>query len=195
MSLVIGDLSISLDGYATAPGADLEHGLGVGGEPIHAWALHPTDVDAEILRSATRATGAVIMGRNLFDFIDGPNGWSDNLGYGAGEAGRSHFVVVTSAPPQQVRLELDFQFVTGGLAAAVERAKAVAEGKNVVVMGGASVVRGCLDAGLLDRLVIHLSPVITGGGISLFDGAARRELKQIDVVVSERATHLTYAVS
>ena len=39
MSKVIVDISMSLDGYVTAPGVDLEHGLGIGGEAIHAWVL------------------------------------------------------------------------------------------------------------------------------------------------------------
>jgi len=39
MSKVIADISMSLDGYVTAPGAGLEHGLGIGGEPIRAWVL------------------------------------------------------------------------------------------------------------------------------------------------------------
>ena len=39
MTKVIADISMSLDGYVTAPGVDLEHGLGIGGEAIHAWVL------------------------------------------------------------------------------------------------------------------------------------------------------------
>jgi hypothetical protein len=39
MSKVIADISMSLDGYVTARGAGPEHGLGVGGEAIHAWVL------------------------------------------------------------------------------------------------------------------------------------------------------------
>jgi hypothetical protein len=45
------------------------------------------EVDAEILRATTDATGAVVMGRRLFDFVDGPHGRSDEMGYGAGLAG------------------------------------------------------------------------------------------------------------
>jgi hypothetical protein len=39
MSKVIADISMSLDGYVTARGVDQEHGLGIGGEAIHAWML------------------------------------------------------------------------------------------------------------------------------------------------------------
>lgn len=34
MSKGIADISMSLDGYVTAPGVDQEHGLGIGGERI-----------------------------------------------------------------------------------------------------------------------------------------------------------------
>jgi dihydrofolate reductase len=81
---VVVDISMSLDGYVTAAGADLEHGLGVGGEALHAWAIgEKTPRDTELLEASVAATGAVIMGRRTFDFVDGPNGWGDDMGYGA----------------------------------------------------------------------------------------------------------------
>ena len=87
MPKVVADISVSLDGYVTGPGAGPEQGLGAGGEPIHAWVM-ATDspVDAEVLRSSLDNTGAVVMGRRLFDVIDGPHGWNDEeMGYGAGK--------------------------------------------------------------------------------------------------------------
>jgi hypothetical protein len=52
------------------------------------------------------------MGRRLFDIIDAPTGWRDEMGYGARHAATPAFFVVTHAPPEAVRLELDFTFVT-----------------------------------------------------------------------------------
>ena len=101
MSLVIADISMSLDGFVTGPNAGLEHGLGIGGEPLHTWAMEPVEVDAEVLRGATEMSGAVIMGRNLFDIIDAPDGWNDEMGYGANLAATPPFVVVTHAPPRR----------------------------------------------------------------------------------------------
>jgi dihydrofolate reductase len=49
-----------------------------------------------------------------------------------------------------------FTFVTGGPAAALERARRAADGRNVVVSGGGSTARQYLAAGLLDELDIHL---------------------------------------
>lgn len=104
------------------------------------------------------------MGRNLFDVIDGPGGWSDAVGYGADQVGRPPFFVVTSTLPDSVRLDLDFTFITEGIGAAVAQAANAAGDKTVVVMGGAAVVRSCLDAGLLDRLTLHISPETYGAG-------------------------------
>ena len=82
----VADISMSLDGFVTGPDPDLDHGLGHGGEPLHTWAIDSDDeIDAEVL--ATRPTsGAVVMGRRLFDIIDGPKGWNDEMGYGAAHA-------------------------------------------------------------------------------------------------------------
>ena len=102
---IIADISISLDGFVTGPDPDLEHGLGVGGAPLHTWAAGSDDpVDAEVLRDSTEQTGAVVMGRRLFDIIDGPNGWNDEMAYGAGHAATPPVFVVTHDPPATTRL-------------------------------------------------------------------------------------------
>lgn len=192
---VVADISMSLDGFVTGPDPDLEHGLGRGGEPLHTWAISSDDpVDAEVLREATERSGAVVMGRRLFDIIDGPGGWSDDMGYGAAHAAAPPFFVVTHSAPEKVRLDLDFSFVTEGIAAAVERARAAAGSKDVVVMGGGDVVRQSVDQGLVDELQIHLAPIVLGAGTPLFAGSSRRELTQLAVRPTSTATHVTYAV-
>ena len=186
---------MSLDGFVTGPAADLEHGLGLGGEPLHTWVMEPDDVDAEVLREAMEMSGAVVMGRRLFDIVDGPGGVNDEMGDGAGLAATPPFLVVTHAPPAKVRLDLRFAFVTDGVEAAVEHACAAAGEKNVVVMGGGNVIRQCLDAGVVDELRIHLAPIVLGAGTPLFAGNDRHELVQRSVRVSGNATHLVYEVS
>ena len=193
MAKVVADISMSLDGYVTGPSPDQAHGLGRGGEPLHTWAVASSDgVDAAVLREATEATGAVVMGRRLFDIVDGPHGWSDEMGYGAKLAATPPFFVVTHAAPPSVRLGLRFTFVTEGVAAAIGLARAAAGDKDVIVMGGGDVVRQCVDAGLADELRIHLAPIVLGAGTPLFAGSARRELVQRSVRASATATHLVY---
>jgi dihydrofolate reductase len=194
MTKVIADITMSLDGFVTGPDAGPDAGLGVGGEPLHAWVFGDDPVDAEILQRAMDETGAVVMGRNLFDVVDGPDGWNDDMGYGAGHAGRPPFVVVTHSAPQQVRLNLDFTFVGDGVAAAVDQARSKAGDKDVFVMGGGDVVRQCVDSGVADELRIHLSPILLGAGTPLFTGGPRREMVQRSVRVSKHATHLVYDV-
>jgi dihydrofolate reductase len=194
MAKVVGDISMSLDGFVTGPGPDLEHGLGHGGEGLHTWAFSSDGVDQEVLAETTDATGVVIMGRRLFDIIDGPHGWSDEVGYGAGRAAVPPVLVVTRTPPDSVRLGDRFTFVVDGIGSAVSTATAMADDRDVVVMGGAQTVRTALDAGLLDELRLHLSPVILGSGTPLFTGQTPRRLRQIHVRFSGHATHVTYRV-
>jgi dihydrofolate reductase len=198
MSKVIADISMSLDGYVTAPGVDQEHGLGIGGEAIHAWVLEEprSPVDEAVLARSFEQTGAVVMGRRLYDIVDGPNGWNDEVGYGhdQNQSAAPPCYVVTHEPPAKVRLASRFRFVTDGVAAAIDQARAAAGDKDVVVMGGANVIDHCLAAGLVDELRIHLSPLVLGGGTRLFDIAGPTTLVQREVTESPRATHFTYEV-
>jgi dihydrofolate reductase len=192
MTTVVADISVSLDGFVTGPDAGPDNGLGTGGEPLHTWAVGSDDpVDAQVLARSSERSGAVVMGRNLFDVIDAPGGWSDDMGYGARHAARPTFFVVTHAPPVAVRLALDFRFV-GDVPTAIEQAKAVAGERKVVLMGGGHLIRQAIDAGLVDELVLHLSPIVLGAGTPLFVDPAPRQLVQRDVRPSSTAVHLTY---
>jgi dihydrofolate reductase len=198
MGQVVVDITVSVDGYVTAPGADLEHGLGVGGEPLHEWVMNGTGADRGVLDAAFHGTGAVVMGRRLFDIVDGPHGWRDDLGYG-GEQDQSNpppYFVVTHRAPETTRLRGDFTFVTDGVAAAVRRARAAAGEKAVVVMGGADVCTQVVDAGLADVVHLHVAPLLLGGGTRLFDRLpnAPVTLRIADVVSTPHATHITYDV-
>ncbi|MDX3108824.1 dihydrofolate reductase family protein [Nonomuraea angiospora] len=203
MTRVVADISLSLDGFVTRPDPDPDNGLGVGGEALHTWAFSDDPDDRRILREATARSGAVILGRRLFDVIDGPKGWNDDSGYGAREVGKPAFIVVTNSPPQSVRLtDLDWTFVTTGLPDAVAAARKRAETASaqrdqdleVVLMGGGATIGSAIDAGLVDALTLHLAPVVLGAGTPLFTGAAPRTLVQRSVTSTSTATHLTYDI-
>jgi dihydrofolate reductase len=134
------------------------------------------------------------MGRRLFDIVDAPDGWNDKMGYGAGLAAEPPVLVVTRTPPDKVRLADRVTFVVDGIASAVAKGIAVADDRDVVVMGGGETVRRAIEAGLVDELRLHLAPVLLGDGVPLFAGAAPRALRQIHVRASGHATHLTYRV-
>ena len=196
MSRCIFDITVSLDGYITAPGAGIEHGLGIGGEPLHDWAVAPTEQDARLLDETVAATGAVLMGRRTFDIIDSPYGWSDETGYGAkrDQSGAPPNFVVTSTKPERTRMS-GFTFVTDGIVSALQQARAAAGDRDVVIMGGANLGRQYLAAGLLDELHLHVAPIVLGGGTPLFVPDGRpRQFEQLRAVSTARAHHLTYRV-
>ncbi|MFI5972177.1 dihydrofolate reductase family protein [Streptomyces sp. NPDC051452] len=203
MTRIIADISISLDGYVTGPDPGPDTGLGAGGDALHTWAFSDDPQDRRILREGTARSGAVVLGRNLFDLVDGPNGWDDRCGYGAGEVGTPAFVVVTSSPPESVRLtDLDWTFVTTGLADALATARRRAEAASsdtgsdldVILMGGGATIGSAIDAGLVDALTVHLAPVVLGGGTPLFTGGVPHTLVQRNVIPTSTATHLAYDV-
>jgi dihydrofolate reductase len=139
--------------------------------------------------------GATIMGRRMFSGGAGP--WEDDpnaSGWWGDEPPFHHPVFVLTRHPREplVLGDTTFTFVTDGIAAALEQARAAAEDSDVALGGGADVARQYLDAGLLDELTIHLVPVLLGGGTRLFDGAAPTELQLTRVVGSPTVTHLTY---
>lgn len=100
--------------------------------------------------------------------------------------------VVTHEPPAESLADGVYTFVTDGIQAALERAQAVAGGKDVCVMGGASLGQ-YLEAGLVDELSIHVVPVLLGAGTRMFD-AQRVQLEVASVVATSAATHVRYRV-
>ena len=194
MGKIVADISMSLDGFVTGPDPDLEHGLGRGGEPLHYWVFCEDDpVDTAMLTESTARTGAVVMGRRTFDFVDGPNGWGEDIGYVPGrQSFRPPVFVVTHEAPRSMRLSGQFSYVTDGVAAAITLAQTAADGKNVAIMGGADIVRQAVRQRLADELRIHLAPVLLGSGTRLFDGGELQELGQAGARVSSRAVHLIY---
>jgi dihydrofolate reductase len=201
------NISMSLDGYVAGPNPTLEEPLGVGGELLHAWlfglaafrAAHgmeggEVNEDTPVFEEALGA-GASIMGRRMFSGGAGP--WEDDPKANGwwGDEPPFHgpvFVLTHHAREPLVLGDTTFTFVTEGIEAALEQARAAAGERDVAVGGGADVARQYLDAGLLDQLTVHLVPVLLGGGTRLFAGAAPTELKLTRAISSPRVTHLTY---
>ena len=187
MSKVIADITMSLDGYVTGPSGDVDE--------LHAWVTDQDAVDTEILERATAETGAVVMGRRLFDIVDGPNGWTKDMGYDAQQAGTPPFFVVTHSAPQHVRLQRElgmrFTFVDD-LTTALDQARTAATDGHVVIMGGGDIIGQTIEQGLVDELHLHLAPILLGGGTPLFRAGTHQRYRQRDVRPSSNAVHLTY---
>ena len=83
--------------------------------------------------------------------------------------------------------------MTGGIAAAVEQARAAADGKRCPAGGRVSVAREALAAGLVDEVVLHVVPKLVGRGVQLFD-ASEVDLRCTETIQGEGAAHLRYEV-
>ena len=203
MGKVTSDMSMSLDGFITGPNDDIERPLGEGGERLHEWvygtagwrephglAGGAADRDSEVVDESFKATGAVVMGRRMFDLGVGP--WGDEPPF------HTPVYVVThrSAEPIAKAGGTTYIFVTDGLESALRQAKAAAGDKNVSVAGGASILQQLVHAGLLDEMQIHLVPVLLGAGRRLFDytGVGQVELQPTRVIDSPGVTHIKFRV-
>jgi RibD C-terminal domain len=71
----------------------------------------------------------------------------------------------------------------------VRIAKEAADGGDVVVLG-ANVAQQCLDAGLLDEIIIHVAPVLVGDGVRLFDRAGGAAVKLTPISSADEAALL-----
>jgi dihydrofolate reductase len=213
MPRLISDISISLDGLVAGQNPSLEEPLGEGGELLHEWAFAATswreshgleggekNADSDVIEESLRATGAVVMGRKMFSGGEGQ--WEDDPRVDGwwGDDPPFHvpvFVLTHHARETKVMQGgTSFNFVTDGIEAALEQARAAAEEKDVLLAGGASVVQQYLKAGLLDELQIHVAPVLLGGGTSLFDqlGIEPLGLEATRVIASPSVTHLRFRV-
>jgi dihydrofolate reductase len=186
MSKVVFDISISLDGFVTAAEQTPDEPLGKNGERLHQWGFED-ERGKELLAEAVNAAGAVIVGRRTYDHsirwwgADGPT--SDRL----------PTFVLTHEPPSSSPEGGVYTFVTDGVEAVVEQARAAAGGKTVAVGGGAETGRQLLQAGLLDEISLHVVPVLFGGGTRMFGELDEQlDLEPISVDDSEHASHLRY---
>lgn len=200
MGKVVGGMTMSMDGFVTGPNDRRGAGLGDGGERLHYWVFgrpwtyddlpdgSAESPDREYLDEAFAAGGAWIVGRTMHDVVDG---WGDDPGFGV------PVYVVTHRPHETVvKGDTTFEFVTDGIHEALGRARAAAGDKNVIVMGGADLLRQYLDAGSVDELTLTIAPVLLGDGKRLFDGLERTDIafERFEVIASPYATHLRYRV-
>jgi dihydrofolate reductase len=202
MARVQLDITMSLDGFVAGPNDGPELPLGAGGERLHEWVFPlaswrephgleggETNSSSEVLEESLQATGAIVVGKRMFD---NAGGWGDNPPFH-----KPVFVLThTAREPLAKDGGTTFTFVTDGVESAVEQAKAAAGDKNVSIGGGASIAQQCLRAGLLDELQIHVAPLLLGGGVRLFDdlGGEGIDLEVTRVIESPGVTHLRYRV-
>ena len=185
--LRVESFTLSLDGFGAGRDQDIKNPLGVGGTSLHAWAMPTrtfqsylfgneggeTGVDEEFAARGFSNIGAWIMGRNMFGPVRGPwpdeswkGWWGDNPVYHVPVFVLTHH----PRPPLVMHGGTTFHFVTEGIDAALALAREAAQGKDVRVGGGVSVIQQYLRARLIDEMHIAFARVLLGSGERLFEG-------------------------
>ncbi len=198
MTKVVVGMSVSLDGIAGPKTAD-EDGMAVFEAvlgwvfPLRSWRREQgmeggeDSVDSRVWADNFARFGPQVIGRTMFDY--GYPNWGENPPF--------HAQVFVATHRGQDRIEMQggtsYTFVTGGIKAAIEEARAVADGQDVLLAGGVSLAQQALAAGLADEVVLHVVPRLVGRGVRLF-GDARAELSLVETIEGEGAVHLRYEV-
>jgi dihydrofolate reductase len=204
----VAAFSVSLDGFGAGPRQDLDNPLGVGGFELHSW-FFPTEVfkkmqgqdggtrgiDNDFAAQSFENVGAWILGRNMFGPVRGP--WKDDSWkgwWGSNPPYHTPVFVLTQYARSPLEMEggTTFYFVTDGQASALKQAKEAAQGKDVRIGGGVSVIRNYLTAGLIDEIHLAVSPVLLGEGENLFSGInlAKLGFAPRKTVFGENAMHV-----
>jgi dihydrofolate reductase len=198
MTKVVVGMSVSLDGIAGPKSADAD-GMAIFEAilgwvfPLRSWREQhgmpsgEDSADSRVWADNFARFGPQIVGRTMFDY--GYPNWGENPPF--------HAPVFVLTHRGQDRIDkqggTSYTFVTGGIEDAVEQARGVAEGKDILLAGGVSIAQQALAAGIVDEVVLHVVPKLVGRGVRLF-GAAQLDLQCIETIRGEGAVHLRYEV-
>ncbi len=176
---VLWHTPVSLDGFIAGPDDDI------------GWVFDVDSGPDQTVDEVVGSTGALLVGRRTQDVED-----RFQPGFYGG-AFRGPFFVLRHNPPVQppVVKGVTGQFLDMRVEEAVPFAKKAADGANVVVLG-ANIARQCLEAGLLNEIIVHIMPVLVGEGVRLFEtvGGAPIRLEAISSHPAGETTVLRYAV-
>jgi dihydrofolate reductase len=191
MGKVVSEISMSLDGFIAGPNVRVGNGMGDDGDRLHDWKFDAkTENDDAIVEELYASTGAVLIGKRMFDVGFEP--WGDPPPFGM-----PVFIVTHEArEPLPMQGGTTYTFVRDGIEAALKLALDAAGDKNVGIWGGANVMREYLKAGLLDEMQIHLVPILLGGGVRLFEDLDPEgiELRRTSSIETPGATHFRFEV-
>ena len=212
MTIVTAQMSVSADGYYAGPehtGSQpwLEGAEAAGFFRVTRWVIDAEawrqrlgfkggehNTNSRVVAETFESAGAYVMGRRMADGGEIP--WGDEPPF------RAPVFVVTHRPRPVLHRQggTSFTYVTGGIADAISRARAAANGKNVAIAGGGTLLRQVIELGLLDELELHVVPVILGDGMRLLspdlalDGKEAIELTPARVIATPDVTHIRYKI-
>ena len=201
----VAGFTVSLDGFGAGPQQSLENPLGKRGTELHQWFFGTKTfrsmfgngggsegIDEDYARRSMEGFGAFILGRNMFGpgrgkwLDDGWKGWwGDNPPYHAPT------FILTHHPRDPIAMDggTTFYFVTDGIEAALDQARAAAGGRDVKIGGGVATIRQYLKANLIDEIHFAFSPIILGEGEAMFEDI---NLPALGFTITER-THTELA--
>jgi dihydrofolate reductase len=174
MGQVLWHVTMSLDGFIAGHRDDMT------------WLadyLGPNPTADEVLASV----GALLIGDRTYQIAKTEEGKP----YGGAWTGPQF--VLSHHPPKNP--PAGFTFLSGDIEQAVATAKAAAEDKYVVILG-ADTARSCLNAGVLDEVLVHVAPVLLGDGVRLHEhpGGTNIKLERISLTESPKVTNLWFRV-
>ena len=202
---------MSLDGFVAGANQSVKEPLGIGGEQLHEWVtslatwrrahgMEGGDVNesTRVMEQEIANIGATIMGRNMFG--GHPGAWSATDPW-KGWWGRNPpfhhpvFVLTHHArEPLVTEGGTTFTFVTDGIESALDQARRAAGEKDIALSGGAQAAQQYLNAGLVDEMQLHMSPMLLGAGERLFDGVTDLHgLVLVETVAAPNVVHLKFA--
>jgi dihydrofolate reductase len=211
MSLArVHNFAISLDGFGTGEPQSHDAPFGHAGERLHEWMLATRwwnsemsgrpggsgGVDHAFARQFAPGIGAEIMGAGKF----GPPGWHEDPEWkgwwGPNPPFHTPAFVLTHHTRPSIEMEggTTFHFVDASPAEALETAREAADGQDVRLGGGPTMVRDFLAAGLVDHAHIVVVPILLGRGVRLWDGLEGLEKDyEIEATSSPSGvTHMTF---
>ena len=150
MATLLYSATMSLDGFIAGPGGDMS------------WLSEHVVSDDPTASRLLASVGAILAGNTTFGGDD-PNRGTDREGAFEGEYHGPQFVL-THRPPAEPAPGVTF---VGDLHEAVAHAKEAAGDKYVNVLG-ANVAKQCIEAQLLDEVLVFIAPVLLGDGVPLF---------------------------
>jgi dihydrofolate reductase len=171
---------MSLDGFIAGQNDDMS------------WVLrHAGDMPSAVVDEVIARTGAVLGGRRVYDVgrrLQRP----EARGLFDGRW-RGPVFILTHTPPTD-ETDPSYTFLSGDVRDAVATARRAADGRDVLLLG-ANVVDQCLEAGLVDEILMHVVPELIGDGVRLFGvSTLRASLETLDVSTSGQIVNLRLRV-
>ncbi|WP_427889091.1 dihydrofolate reductase family protein [Kribbella sp. GL6] len=177
MAKVLYSVTLSVDGFITGPGGDMQ------------WMRPYLGPNPEVDELVPRI-GAILVGRRTHDGDDPYKGEpNEGEAFGGGFDGPEYVVTHRPAAPRAGVTYVD------DFAKALAQAKESAGDRYVNVMG-ASIAKQCIEAGELDEVLVLFAPVLLGDGTRLFEhpGGRTVRLRRRSVTETPLATSLWFDV-